>query len=232
MKVMPITVLLAAQNTLANDALSLLFNQRPKQFRVVGCTPTRKGLLQQVKRHKPDVALVGANLENNPAGVLRDLRELRSAHPSTRTIVISECVDSEQVVEAFAHGARGVFCSREDFPALCECIRRVHAGEIWADSTQLRWVVHALENRGKLRMVDAKGARLLTKPEERIVRMVAEGLPNRKMCAALALDSRTVQNRLSSIYHKLGISSRAELLLYALGNWDAARGGRGRSQRS
>jgi DNA-binding CsgD family transcriptional regulator len=100
----------------------------------------------------------------------------------------------------------------------------VHAGKVWADSSQLELVVQALRERKPLRIVSATGTPLLTKREEQIVRMVAEGLPNREISKSLGLSPHTVKNHLFRIYNKLGISNRAELLLYALASRDVARG--------
>jgi DNA-binding NarL/FixJ family response regulator len=93
-------------------------------------------------------------------------------------------------------------------------------------------VVRALEKRGMIHIVSAKGTPLLTKREEQIVRMVAEGLPNTQIGTALGLSAHTVKNHLFIIYNKLGISNRAELLLYALGSRDAAGGGDDPSKQS
>jgi DNA-binding CsgD family transcriptional regulator len=92
----------------------------------------------------------------------------------------------------------------------------VHGGQIWASSGQLRLIIEAFAERGPLSVIDVKGRPLLTKREEEIVRMVAEGLTNRQIFSALRLSSHTVKNHLFRIYEKLGISNRVELVLYAL----------------
>ena len=222
---MPITILIAGQTNLANDALCRSFNQRRKHFRVVGVAHTLKDLLKQVTEHRPDVVLISVNMGNNPMGGIGVLRELSLTGSSAHVIVLSDCSDPEQVVEAFSHGARGFFCENEDFPALCKSVRSVYSGQIWADSTQLQWVLQAFQKRGMTRVVNAKGIPLLTEREEQIVRMVAEGLPNTEICTALGLSHHTVKNHLFNIYNKLGISRRAELQLYALGSRDTARDG-------
>jgi len=219
---MTISILIAASNTLANQLLRQALGQRRKHFSVVAIVHTRKDFLEQVAEQQPDVVLISANLENEATGGLRGLRELNLIGSSARVIVLLDSSDAEQVVDAFSHGARGVFCLSEDFPALCKCIRCVHAGQIWADSGQLRWIMQALESRGKIHIANSKGKPILTEREEQIVRMVAEGLPNDEIRTTLGLSSHTVKNHLFNIYNKLGISSRAELLLYAMGSRDDA----------
>jgi len=223
---MGISILIAASSTLTNDLLCRGFNQRRKHFNLVASVYTRKHLLQEVAAHQPNVVLISANLENKPTGGLQALRELRLTRSPARAIVVLDSSNSELVVEAFSNGAKGVFCDSGPFPSLCKCIRSVQAGQIWADSTQLNWVVQALEERVTIRIVSAKGAPLLTEREGQIVRMIAEGLPNSEIHTALGLSPHTVKNHLFNIYNKLGISNRAELLLYALGSRESPRGRR------
>jgi DNA-binding NarL/FixJ family response regulator len=130
-------------------------------------------------------------------------------------VVLLDCSEPGRVIEAFAHGARGVFCMSEGFEVLCKCVRCVHAGQVWADSSQLGWVVEALRERERGRIISATGTPLLTKREEQIVGMAAEGLPNSEICAHLGLSAHTVKNHLFRIYEKLGVSNRVELVLYA-----------------
>jgi DNA-binding NarL/FixJ family response regulator len=222
---MGISLVVAAPNALGNEMLCRAFKQRGKEFKVVACAVTRKDLLKQVAEHQPDVALFSASLEDESTAGLQALRELRLTRSSTRAIVLLDCSEPEQVIEAFSHGARGVLCKSEGFEVLCKCIRSVHAGQVWVDSSQLQWVVQALGEREPVRIVSATGTPLLTKREEQIVRMVAEGLPSSEISRSLRLSPHTVKNHLFRVYEKLGVSNRVELVLYALRKRDAPGGG-------
>jgi len=219
---MAISLIIAAHDALANEVLCRAFYRRPKHFGVVACALAGSDLLKQVAQHHPDVAVISASLAGEPKAALQVLRRLRLAGSSTRAVVLLDCCEPERVIEAFAHGARGVFCMSEGFESLCKCIRRVHAGQVWADSSQLEWVVEALGEREPGRIVSATGAPLLTEREEQIVYLVAEGLPNREICTKLGLSAHTVKNHLFRIYEKLGVSNRVELVLYALSKRSAS----------
>jgi DNA-binding CsgD family transcriptional regulator len=67
-----------------------------------------------------------------------------------------------------------------------------------------------------MRVVNADGLRLLTRREEDVVRLLAEGLQNRDIAKELKLSEHTVKNYLFHIFDKLGVSSRVELVLYAV----------------
>jgi len=65
-------------------------------------------------------------------------------------------------------------------------------------------------------MVNPRGQTLLTKREDDVVNLVVDGLSNRETVQKLGLTEHTVSNYLFRIYEKLGISTRVELVLYAL----------------
>jgi len=69
-----------------------------------------------------------------------------------------------------------------------------------------------------VRLVDNDSANLLTKREEDLVRLVADGLSNRDIARKLNLSEHTVKNYIFRIFEKLGVSNRVELVLYALSN--------------
>ena len=77
-------------------------------------------------------------------------------------------------------------------------------------------VKKTLTRAAPLRLVNLQGRRLLTKREDDAVKLVVDGLSNRKVAHKLGLTEHTVSNYLFRIYEKLGISSRVELVLYAL----------------
>src|SRR5581483_5869088 len=133
-----------------------------------------------------------------------------------RVVLLLDSSDRDLVVDSFRGGARGVFCRSQSFKLLCKCISSVHQGQIWANTTELHYVIEALGQVAPLHIVNAKGKTLLSKREEEVVSCVAEGLTNREIARQLGLSEHTVKNYLFRIFDKLGISGRVELVLYAL----------------
>jgi DNA-binding CsgD family transcriptional regulator len=123
----------------------------------------------------------------------------------------------ETILEAFYAGARGVFSRNESVETLSKCVRRVHEGQIWANSQQLAILVQALASSHNVRAIDARGMNLLSKREVEIVRSVAQGLTNREIAERLGLSPHTIKNCLFRVFDKLGVSSRVELLFMTLG---------------
>jgi len=206
------------------EVLCAALKQHRKNFDVVGSASSTKELLKQVAEHQPQVTLISADLQDGQRAGLNALRQLHASNCSTRPVVMLNCADPDKVVEAFSLGARGVICKTSSVRVLCKCLRSVHAGQIWADSTQLEWIFGTLGEREPVRIVSAKGIPLLTTREEQIVHLVAEGLPNQGISSKLGVSPHTVKNHLFRIYEKLGVSNRVELVLYALSSHQKSRG--------
>jgi DNA-binding NarL/FixJ family response regulator len=125
--------------------------------------------------------------------------------------------DRDLIVQAFRSGVRGIFSlSESSFQLLCECIERVHKGEIWANTQQLNYLLDSFCQVAGVRVLSASGEKLLTSREEQVVALVADGLSNRHVASELGLSEHTVKKYLFRIFEKLGISNRVELVLYAM----------------
>jgi DNA-binding NarL/FixJ family response regulator len=77
-------------------------------------------------------------------------------------------------------------------------------------------VVESISQVPSLRVVNASGGKLLTPREEQVVALVAEGLQNRDIAQELHLSEHTIKKYLLRIFDKVGISTRVELVLYAV----------------
>jgi DNA-binding NarL/FixJ family response regulator len=184
------------------------------QFHVTGIEPKPASILAAVADERPHVVLMSSVLEESTTGF--DLiRQVSSAHPNTRVVLMMDTSKRSAVVEAFRCGAQGVFSRTESPKLLAKCICSVHQGQIWANSSELRFLLEALCESEPMRVVDAGGEAMLSKREQDVVRCVAEGLSNREIASRLRLTEHTVKNYLFRIFDKLGVSSRVEVVLYA-----------------
>jgi DNA-binding NarL/FixJ family response regulator len=92
----------------------------------------------------------------------------------------------------------------------------VHEGQVWASSTELQFVLEALVDPLPIETRNLPSSRPLSKREEEIAHMVAEGFSNRQISERLDLSEHTIKNYLFRVFEKLGVSTRVELTLYAL----------------
>jgi DNA-binding NarL/FixJ family response regulator len=186
-----------------------------QSFRIIESEPTEAAILSAASTESPDVVLLSSVLQDSPTLGFQVARQLRAAHPQIRTILLLDVSERESVVEAFRAGARGVFPRTESLNNLGRCIRSTHAGQVWANSVELGYLLDALSEAMPVRWGDSASFPLLSKREQDVVRSVADGLSNREIARRLNLTEHTVKNYLFRIFDKLGVSSRVEVVLYA-----------------
>lgn len=196
---------------------------RDKRFEMLECASTLAEVLAVVRRSRAQVAVLGSRVGDGSVSGFELARELRTASPSTRIIMLLDSSERASVIEAFLSGARGVFSRTDSLKALAKCIHSVHSGQVWASSRELQFVLEALCEPAPMRLLNGKGNAMLSAREMDVVQSVAEGLTNREVAKRLGLTEHTVKNYLFRIFDKLGVSSRVEVVLYALGNAGPAR---------
>jgi DNA-binding NarL/FixJ family response regulator len=206
---------LAADSTRMSSQLLAEALAQERQFEVTGMDPQTSSILEAVEQMKPDVVLVSSALEGSATLGFELARQVRSAHSSTRVILLMDNSTPSAVVEAFRSGAQGIFSRTQSAKTLAKCISSVHQGQVWANSAELTYLLQALREAAPMRMVDSRGDAILSKREQDVVHCVAEGLSNREIASRLKLTEHTVKNYLFRIFDKLGVSSRVEVVLYA-----------------
>jgi DNA-binding NarL/FixJ family response regulator len=211
-----IRVFVADANAMACQLMVRALEQSREPIKVSGSASNPVEILKGLAENPSDVVIISADLKNGPITGLGVVKEARTTYPHTRIIVLVDSPERALVVEGFRAGADGVFSRNETFEMLCKCIRSVYGGQIWADGNQQRFIIEALAAGQPQPIKGANGANLLTKREEELVRLVAEGLTNRDISRQLGLTEHTVRNYLFRIFNKLGTSNRLELALYVI----------------
>lgn len=197
------------------------------EIRIVGSVRSTSDLERVLKVATPDVALVGAELNQDRQHVVALLEQTAARCPSVRQIVFSQQMSDEEVVTYFRAGARGLISSATTGLALLvKAIRCVAMGQIWANSEQLDLLVRSLSVPRSLPITNQLGDAILSKREEQVLHLLADGLSNRELAKELSLSEHTVKNHLFRIFDKLGVSSRIEAVLYAVSQRDQRIAGR------
>jgi two-component system nitrate/nitrite response regulator NarL len=188
---------------------------RSKRFDAVAAT-TPEEVVLALDRDRFDVVLISTSFSPEPLDGLRFVSEIRDLYRDVSIVVLLDTVERNLVVEAFRCGAHGVFSRSDSFQALCKCILCVQEGQVWASSAELQFVLEALVNPIPIETRALPNSRPLSKREDEIAHMVAEGFSNREISERLDLSEHTIKNYLFRVFEKLGVSTRVELTLYAL----------------
>jgi DNA-binding NarL/FixJ family response regulator len=211
-----IPVLIADSNRMQAHLLTSALRRRP-EFRISTCMVDVDSILQAVAFTPARVILIVVNHAMEVAGQIAVIRHVHLSNPTVAKVLLAESFDRELVVNAFRSGTRGIFCLTDShFRLLCRCIHRVADGQVWANTEQMNYLLDLVSEAPSLRVLGSNGKLLLTPREEQVVALVADGLSNRDTARELNLSEHTVKKYLFRIFDKLGISSRVELVLYAV----------------
>jgi DNA-binding NarL/FixJ family response regulator len=210
---------LAADSTSMSTQLLVEVLAKNEQFHVIEAASSEDVILRLAEQEKPHIVLLSSKLGHNGQS-FELIRNLRAPASGPRVIVMLDHSDPAIVVQAFRAGAHGIFCRTEPLRLLTKCIECVHAGQVWASSKELHFLLEALTKPGMANLQHMANTPLSAR-ESDVVRCVAEGLTNREIAHRLKLTEHTVKNYLFRIFDKLGVSSRVEVVLYALGNTDS-----------
>jgi len=207
-----VRVLIADSGLIQSQLLTRALRGR-RDFQVSAVALEATALRDFLQLNPTDVVLLAGNRTPD----LSLLRWLHISYPEVAPVLLVEHYNRDVVISAFRSGAKGLFLfSEASFRALCKCILCVSRGEIWINNEQMHHLLEALSEVPTLRVVNAQGRPLLTPREEQVVALVADGLSNRQVAEELGLSEHTIKKYLLRIFDKVGISSRVELVLYAV----------------
>jgi DNA-binding NarL/FixJ family response regulator len=220
----PVNVLLCDSSRMETQLLADAFLRDP-QFHVLTCLLEEEALLAAVASFSPGHLAVLCLSGSFPADALSALRALHQSHPLVGKILLVDAPERDLVIAAFRAGARGIFSLADHpFDDLCKCILRVASGQVWISTPHLDFLLGLITGVPTLMFVDSLGRPLLSPRQEQVVSLVAEGLSNRQVAVQLSLSEHTIKKYLFRIFEKLGISTRVELVLYAVSQTDSHRG--------
>jgi len=208
-----IRLLLVDDHALFRSGLRSLFEKQP-DIQMIGEAADGESAVKLTMQLQPDILLLDVGLPQMPGmAVLRELAERRS---HVKTILLTASIDRRQIVEAIQLGARGVVMKEATTELLFKAIRTVMAGEYWVDRGRITDLAHALYNMVRQpNPAPTKIAFGITRRERQIVAAVLSGYSNKGIAEKLSISDQTVKNHLTSIFDKVGVSSRLELALCA-----------------
>jgi two-component system response regulator DevR len=161
--------------------------------------------LKAVETSRPDVVIMDVRLPGRSG--IEACREIRSAYPETKVLMLTAHSDDEALFSSIMAGAAGFVLKQVRGGDLVGAIRQVARGESLLDPTVTARVLARL--RGEGTQVN-DGITELTGQERKILDLVAEGMTNRQIAEKVFLAEKTVKNYVSNILLKLGLSRRAE----------------------
>lgn len=195
----PVRILLADDHALVLDGPRALLADEP-DLSVVATATDGERLLEAIRRFQPDVVVL--DLQMPHLGGASCLQHIRAEGLPARVLVLTAFGDAHALRAAIEGGADGVALKTEAPEMTLAAIRQVAAGRMVFPQAARRWLAAP--------PVSAPNPEALTKREEAVLSLVAEGQSNAQIAAALNRSENTVKFHLRSIFAKLGVTNRTE----------------------
>jgi DNA-binding NarL/FixJ family response regulator len=201
-----VRVVVADDSVLLREGVAQLLSQAG--FEVVGLASNAAELLEQVGRHRPDVAIVDIRMPPTHTDEgLQAAQEIRARHPTVGVLVLSQYVRPAYAFELLSESAERVgYLLKDrvsDLNELTDAVRRVGSGGTVLDPLVVSQLV------GRPRQEDDPLADL-TEREREVLELMAEGRTNIAIAERLFITERTVEKHVRSIFGKLRLATSAE----------------------
>ncbi|MCL2781184.1 MAG: response regulator transcription factor [Actinomycetia bacterium] len=199
----PIRIVLADDHTIFRQLLTEMLSTIPG-FEVVADGEDADQAIALAAEHQPDVVLLDIGMPGpDPAHSIPRMRELS---PNTKVLIVTSFDDPRAMHDLIAAGASGYLLKTAGRDELSTAIRAVNRTD--------GLVVVAVSREAFLgiRQNAPVSAHGLSIRETEVLRLLADAKPNRAIAARLDITEATVKRHLSTIYAKLGVTSRAEAI--------------------
>ena len=208
-----IKIMLVDDHAVLRMGLQMLIESQDG-FKIVAEAGNRLDALEEAVKKQPDIILLDLDL----GGVdgLELIPQLLASTQKSRIIILTGIRDTEIHERAVHLGARGVVLKDKADDSLLKAIEKVYQGELWLTRVMLGRVFADLVHgeRGQSSNPEADKIATLTEREREVIELVAEGLKNKEVANRLFISEATVRHHMTSIFDKLTVSSRLELVIY------------------
>lgn len=201
-----IRVMIVDDHAVVRRGLADLLGDR-HEFAIVGEAGTVREAVDVATRAAPDVVVMDLRLPDG-SGV-EACREIRSARPETKVVILTSHADRNALFSAVMAGAAGYLLKDLDPTRIQDAVRTVARGGSLLDPQMATEVLERLRSGNAAHPADDAFASL-SPQEDRILGLIADGLTNGEIAAKLSLAEKTIKNYVSQIYAKLGVERRSQ----------------------
>jgi DNA-binding NarL/FixJ family response regulator len=206
-----IRVVLADDHPIYRDGLARTLQDAP-DIEIAGVAKDGEEAAQVVEREQPDVVLLDVSMPKG-GGIAALTRIMQMAAPP-RVAMLTASEEDGDLMQAIKLGALGYILKGVGAGELVEVVRELHAGRSYVSPGLAGQLLVAMRRRNAV-AAEPNPLDELSRREEDILKLVAQGKSNREVGEALDLQEKTVKHYMTSILQKLQVRNRVEAAMLA-----------------
>jgi len=207
-----IHVLIADDDDLMRAGLVELLTADP-EIEIVGQASTGREAVEQALRLLPDVVLMDVRMPDLDG--ISATRELLRAAPEAKVLILTTFEQDDYVFGALRAGASGFLLKRTRPEALIAAVHTIAAGDSLLSPSVTRRVIDRMAQQPTPEFADQARLGDLTPREREVLELIARGLSNREIAAALVVEESTIRTHVKRVLMKLDLRDRIQAVIFA-----------------
>ncbi|MGH2873206.1 MAG: response regulator [Solirubrobacteraceae bacterium] len=207
-----VRVLVADDQALVREGLMTLLAAAPG-IEPVAAAVDGEEAVALAARHRPDVILMDLRMPRLDG--VQATRRIRSAQPSTEVVVLTTHADEASILDALRAGARGYLTKDAGIAEISRAVQAAAAGQALLDPVVQARLVAAAGTGARPAPPSAPLPDELTPREAEVLTLIARGMSNGEIAAALVVSEATVKTHINHLFAKTGARDRAQAVHYA-----------------
>lgn len=204
-----IRVLIVDDHAIVREGQRALIDTEPG-MEVVGEAKDGFEAVELAHSLQPDVILIDLFMPRKDG--IEAIEEIKANNSEARILVLTSFAEDEKVYSAIKAGAMGYLLKDSSPEEILTGIRQVHQGEMSMHPSIANKLMSELQRSSNLPQTEDP----LTEREIEVLKLVAQGLPNKEIAEKLVISERTVRTHVTNILGKLHLANRTQAALYAL----------------
>jgi DNA-binding NarL/FixJ family response regulator len=205
-------VLIADDDDLMRAGLVELLTADP-QIEIIGQASTGRQAVEQARRLAPDVVVMDVRMPDLDG--ISATGELSRTTPAARVLILTTFEQDDYIFGALRAGASGFLLKRARPEELIAAVHTIAAGDSLLSPSVTRRVIDRMAQQPTPELADQAKLEALTPREREVLELIARGLSNREMAAALAVEESTIRTHVKRILMKLDLRDRIQVVIFA-----------------
>jgi DNA-binding NarL/FixJ family response regulator len=208
-------VLIADDDHLMRAGLVELLSYDPT-IEIIGQASTGREAVATARRLAPDVVLMDVRMPDLDG--IAATRELSAAVPAARVLILTTFEQDDYIFGALRAGASGFLLKRTRPEDLIAAVHTIAAGDALLSPSITRRVIDRMAQQPTPEFADTAKLAQLTSRERDVLQLIARGLSNREIAAALVVEESTIRTHVKRILMKLDLRDRVQTVIFVYEN--------------